>query len=103
MCQKPCLQSCAMSFLPKFLGKIEFRSILNLFELINAKRKIIEGYPDAESAIRDIKDLYLLSMAESIPADYIVTGDTDLLVLRNYKDTRIITFAEFVALVMGQS
>lgn len=39
-----------MSFLPKFLGKIEFRSILNLFELINAKCKIIEGYPDAESA-----------------------------------------------------
>lgn len=90
-------------FRPKFLGKIEFQSILNLFELINAKCKMIEGYPDAESAIRDIKDLYLLSMAESIPADYIVTGDNDLLVLKNYKDTRIITFTEFVALVMGQS
>ena len=64
---------------------------------------MIEGYPDAESAIRDIKDLYLLSMAESIPADYIVTGDNDLLVLKNYKDTRIITFTEFAALVMGQS
>ena len=90
-------------FRPKFLGKIEFQSVLNLFELINAKCRIIEGYPNVESAIRDIKDLYLLSMAESIPADYIVTGDNDLLVLRNYKDTRIITFAEFVALVMGQS
>lgn len=90
-------------FRPKFLGKIEFRSVLNLFELINAKCRIIEGYPNVESAIRDIKDLYLLSMAESIPADYIVTGDNDLLVLRNYKDTRIITFAEFVALVEGQS
>lgn len=90
-------------FRPKFLGKIEFQSVLNLFELINAKCRIIEGYPNVESAIRDIKDLYLLSMAESIPAEYIVTGDNDLLVLRNYKDTRIITFAEFVALVMGQS
>ena len=90
-------------FRPKFLGKIEFQSVLNLFELINAKCRIIEGYPNVESAIRDIKDLYLLSMAESIPADYIVTGDNDLLVLRNYKDTRIITFAEFVALVVGQS
>lgn len=90
-------------FRPKFLGKIEFQSVLNLFELINAKCRIIEGYLNVESAIRDIKDLYLLSMAESIPAEYIVTGDNDLLVLRNYKDTRIITFAEFVALVVGQS
>ena len=56
---------------------------------------------DAESAIRDIKDLYLLSMAESIPADYLVTGDQDLLVLRNYLGTKIITFAEFVSMVQG--
>lgn len=88
---------------PKFLGKIEFQSILNLFELINAKCKMIEGYADAESAIRDIKDLYLLSMAESIPADYLVTGDSDLLVLRNHQGTRIITFAEFVSIVRHES
>ena len=56
---------------------------------------------DAESAIRDIKDLYLLSMAESIPADYLVTGDQDLLVLRNHLGTKIITFAEFVSMVLG--
>ena len=56
---------------------------------------------DAESAIRDIKDLYLLSMAESIPADYLVTGDQDLLVLRNHLGTKIITFAEFVSMVQG--
>lgn len=88
---------------PKFLGKIEFQSILILFELINAKCKMIEGYADAESAIRDIKDLYLLSMAESIPADYLVTGDSDLLVLRNHQGTRIITFAEFVSIVRHES
>ena len=50
----------SVAFRPKFQGKIDFQSVLNLFELINAKCKIIEGYKDAESAIRDIKDLYLL-------------------------------------------
>ena len=38
----------SVAFRPKFLGKIEFQSILNLFELINAKCKMIEGYSDAE-------------------------------------------------------
>ena len=86
-------------FRPKFFGKIPFESVVNLFELINAKCHFINGYEDAESAIRDIKDLYLLSMAERIPADYLVTGDGDLLVLKNHKETRIITFSEFVEIV----
>lgn len=93
----------SVAFRPMFQGKIDFQSVLNLFELINAKCKIIEGYEDAESAIRDIKDLYLLSMAESIPADYLVTGDDDLLVLRNHLGTKIITFAEFVSIVRQES
>lgn len=83
------------------LGKIGLQAIVNLFELILAKCRCINGYADAESAIRDIKDLYLLSMAESIPADYLVTGDQDLLVLRNHLGTKIITFAEFVSMVQG--
>ena len=60
---------------PKFKGKIALESILNLFELINAKCQFIDNYTDTDSMLRDVKDLYLLSMAESIPADYLVTGD----------------------------
>lgn len=84
---------------PKFAGKISFQSVISLFELINAKCRMIDGYPDAESAVRDIKDLYLLSMAENIPADYIVTGDQDLLILKNHHTTLIITFTEFINIV----
>ena len=86
-------------FRPKFSGKIGVETIVNLFELINAKCHFIEGYKDADSAIRDIEDLFLLSMAEHIPADYLVTGDSDLLVLKNHNGTRIITFSEFVEIV----
>ena len=92
-----------VAFRPKFQGLIGLDSILNLFELINAKCQFIQNYKSAESAIRDIKDLYLLSMAESIPADFLVTGDQDLLVLKNHKETLIITFAEFVSIVKGLS
>lgn len=90
-------------FRPKFAGKIAFESVIDLIGVINAKCRFINEYHDTESAIRDIKDLYLLSMAEKIPADYIVTGDQDLLVLKNHKETRIITFAEFVTIAKSLS
>ncbi len=41
------------------------------------------------TAIRDPKDLYLLSLAETIGADYIVSGDADLTDLGQYHQTRI--------------
>lgn len=52
---------------------------------------------EAVSPIRDPKDLYLLSLAETVNADYILTGDKDLLVLGNHKSTRIRTLNDFMA------
>ena len=51
------------------------------------------------SAIRDPKDLYLLSLAETIGADYIVSGDADLTDLDCYKQTRILKLADFKAMM----
>lgn len=51
--------------------------------------------------IRDPKDLYLLSLCESIPADYILTGDDDLLALDvencGYK---ILKFSDFINIIV---
>jgi len=44
---------------------------------------------------RDIKDNYLLSLAIDSNADFLITGDNDLLVLENVKKTRIVKFTEF--------
>ncbi len=52
----------------------------------------------AVSDIRDKNDLYLLSLAETTQADYIITGDKDLLVLRKHLKTRILTINEFLSL-----
>lgn len=51
------------------------------------------------SGSRDVKDNYLLALAETVPLDYLVTGDRDLLVLENWQQTKIIPFAEFVMLI----
>lgn len=49
------------------------------------------------SAIRDPKDLHLLLLAETIGADYIVSGDADLTDLRQHQQTRIVKLADFKA------
>jgi putative PIN family toxin of toxin-antitoxin system len=48
--------------------------------------------------LRDAKDLYLLSLADAVQADYILTGDKDLLVLMFHNYTKIVTYNEFKVL-----
>ena len=47
------------------------------------------------TAVRDPKDLYLLALADTIGADYIVSGDADLTDLGEYHQARIIKLADF--------
>lgn len=52
------------------------------------------------SALRDPKDLYLLALAETIDADYIVSGDADLTDIGQYQLTKIIKLADFKAMML---
>ena len=51
---------------------------------------------EAKSDIRDPKDLYLLSMAESFPIDYIVSGDKDLTDLKKHAGIPILKYSELL-------
>ena len=51
----------------------------------------------------DRKDNYLLDLAATVKADFLVTGDNDLLVLQNFSDTKIITFNSFVTILESLS
>jgi hypothetical protein len=51
---------------------------------------------EAKSDIRDPKDLYLLSMAESVPVDYIISGDKDLTDLGSHAGIPILKYAELL-------
>jgi uncharacterized protein len=44
----------------------------------------------------DPKDSYLLAMAEASQADFLVTGDKELLSLKHHKSTRIVTPAAMI-------
>ena len=47
----------------------------------------------------DPKDSYLLAMAEASQADFLVTGDKELLSLKNHKTTRIVTPSAMIELL----
>ena len=54
---------------------------------------------EAKSDIRDPKDLYLLSMAESVPVDYIVSGDRDLTDMKQHAGIPILKYSELIEML----
>lgn len=85
---------------PKFSRLISEETRSSFFQMVDDVCYWTEISVKAESPIRDIKDLYLLSMAESVPVDYIVSGDKDLLVLNSHAGIPILSYNEFVKKVM---
>jgi len=50
---------------------------------------------------RDVKDNKFLELALACDAEYLVTGDQDLLVLDPYNGTRIVTVVKFAEVLKG--
>ena len=88
---------------PKIRQHISDQSIEAMWSLMREQCLSIEDYPSEDAMVRDAKDAYLLDMAKSIPADYIVTGDKDLLVLGKYNQTTILTYSDFRLLLLGMN
>lgn len=72
----------------------EFARILS--DLAETIPVITEEIP---AVTRDPKDDYLLAYAVVGEADYLVTGDDDLLVLGNVEGVKIVTAREFLAIL----
>ncbi len=70
----------------------------DLLELLNTIDEVAEfvDVTSEVSACRDPKDNFLLSLAVDGDADYLLTGDNDLLVLEKIGDTEIKTISNFL-------
>lgn len=80
---------------PKIQNRINEADVERLFRLIRVYCVSAEIKQRAVTYIRDEKDIYLLSLSKTIKADYIITGDRDLVVLEEYNDAKIVTPAQF--------
>lgn len=84
---------------PKLRKYIKSDDITATLELISLYCYCVEINKQAISPIRDCKDLYLLSLAETIDASYIISGDNDLLVLKKHNNTYILDFNTFIRML----
>jgi len=69
--------------------------------LMSIAEPIAEIHESIPAVTRDPKDDYLLAYALLGRADYLVTGDDDLLVLREVEGVKIVRPAEFKQLLEG--
>ncbi|MDR9414695.1 MAG: putative toxin-antitoxin system toxin component, PIN family [Gracilimonas sp.] len=79
---------------PKLKEYIKESDLDNIFELINEFGEFIT-VTSVIAKCRDPKDNFLLSLAIDGNADYLLTGDKDLLVLENIGNAKIIQISQF--------
>lgn len=75
----------------KYFKDNDLKVFLHYLESISSKIEITSDV----NVCRDEKDNYLLALALDSNADYIVTGDKDLLSLGTFFKTKIIRFSKF--------
>ena len=80
----------------------EYAPVERAKETVNLMKSSCIEIPIKDIAVsphlRDDNDLFLLSLADTVQANYILTGDKDLLILQCHNQTKIVTYSEFVAL-----
>uniref|UniRef100_UPI003F72622F putative toxin-antitoxin system toxin component, PIN family n=1 Tax=Dyadobacter sp. TaxID=1914288 RepID=UPI003F72622F len=75
---------------PKFSKYITHRQV-NRFKVIALKFLKRTKTGIIPELVRDADDNYLLGICEYCKADFLITGDQDLLVLKEYQKTRSVT------------
>jgi putative PIN family toxin of toxin-antitoxin system len=83
---------------PKFKKYFDEKSVQLLIQNISEKLEFIE-VASAITICRDLKDNFILALSIDGNADYIVTGDKDLLSLNGFKGKKIITINEFIKII----
>ena len=81
---------------PKIQRLITDESLASAF-LSVIKDRILVINPETEVRVcRDPEDDFILSICKDAALDYLVTGDKDLLVLKSFEGTQIMTLEDFM-------
>ena len=80
---------------PKFKKYFHDRDVANLLYNLQDYADVIVVTSRVD-VCRDKKDNFLLALCEDGKADYLLTGDEDLLVLKKFKKTSILKISDFL-------
>jgi putative PIN family toxin of toxin-antitoxin system len=87
---------------PKLKKFFKQDDVNQLLEIISNFAEFVDVKSETK-VCRDEKDDFLLSLAYDGSADYLVTGDKDLLVIEKYKNTKIVKISDFEKLMTKMS
>ena len=73
-------------------NKQKVKDFLEFLESIAIKTEITSNV----TLCRDPKDNFLLALAKDSKADYLLTGDNDLLILNRFENTKILKYIDFI-------
>jgi len=79
---------------PHLAKKISQTNYVELVSKLRTVTKLVDVRSKVEIC-RDPKDNYLLALAKDGDADYLITGDYDLLVLEEFGKTKIVMLSDF--------
>mgnify|MGYP002622955052 CR=1 FL=1 len=77
---------------PKILKYVDEKQIERVHQLMIISCHREKTIKLSTTPVRDPKDVYLLALCDAIQADYLISGDADLLDLKNYNQTKIVDF-----------
>lgn len=77
--------------LQKYFPQSKVNELINLLKIIGLTIDIHSRV----TLCRDAKDNYLLALAKDSQANFLITGDRDLLVFKQFELTRIVTYQQF--------
>ncbi len=80
---------------PKFKKYFEKPDIEEVTDLFDAYGEIVEVRSEVDLC-RDKKDDFLLALAKDSHADFLMTGDKDLLELKVFESTKIVTITDYL-------
>jgi putative PIN family toxin of toxin-antitoxin system len=79
---------------PKLNKYFQDKDLEQLIDLINVYAEFYTVISTVD-VCRDSKDNFLLALAKESNADYLITGDKDLLVIKKFENTEIVTITEY--------
>ena len=76
----------------KYFDKSDIEKVIDLFDVYGEISDVTSNI----DLCRDKKDNFLLALAKDAHADYLVTGDKDLLQLKSFGATKIVLISEYL-------
>ena len=80
---------------PEFEKHFTHSDIVEIFEYMDQYGSIIK-VKSKVNLCRDTKDNFWLELAKDSKANYLVTGDKDLLIIEEFGKTKILTLKDFI-------